>query len=722
LATVGELQRALREAPGDTTGVDPEQLRVLGRTLSYDIDICWAASGTKGYFDAVFKRSSTQAYQRHVASTLTRRKIPLRPWSQYANNPLHIITSDNLPSQLRALVREKLPDYMVPSTFVQLQALPLTANGKVDRRAVPAPSMQQEPRSGSATRARNPVEETVAAIWCEVLGRSQVGMHEDFFDIGGHSLLATRLLARVQAVLQVEISLRSLFEVPTVAGLAGLVEQALHGGRRRDVPPLRSLPRTQDFPLSFAQQRLWFLDQLDPGNTAYLIPSVQQLYGVLDSAALERSLEELVRRHEVLRTTFLVRADQPVQIIHPADTYRLPLVDLSGLEQEERVSEARQLAGKEARLSCDLTQGPLLRTRLLRLHSEEHVLLLTMHHIIADGWSNDVFYRELAALYRAFATGEPSPLPPLLIQYADFAVWQRQWLQGDVLTAHLDYWKTQLRDPLPILHLPTDRPRPPIQSFQGAVHYFRLSSPLSIGLKTLGQQEGATLFMTLLAAFLVLLHYYTGQDDIVVGTDVANRNRIETEGLIGFFVNQLVLRTDLAGNPSFREVLGCAREVALGAYVHQDLPFDRLVEVLKPERNLNRTPLFQVKFVLQNASERMQTLSQITTRLIEPERRTAKFDLLLNISESDQHLFGCFEYSTDIFDVERIIRMIEHFETVLDQAVAHPDSRLDRLEALLAAADREEQRLREQELQQMNLQKLKLVRRKVHHSTTPKEG
>ncbi|RMF36691.1 MAG: non-ribosomal peptide synthetase, partial [Chloroflexi bacterium] len=362
------------------------------------------------------------------------------------------------------------------------------------------------------------------------------------------------------------------------------------------------LPRKREgnaLPLSFAQQRLWFLDQLAPNTPLYNIPDAIRLRGPLDVAVLERSLNEIVRRHESLRTTFRATDGKPVQVIAPTLKLPLPLVDLSGLPKAAREAEVQRLATEEAQRPFDLSRGPLLRVTLLRLGDEEHVALLTMHHIISDGWSMRVLVQELAALYDAFSHGRPSPLPDLPIQYADFALWQREWLQGEVLEEQLAYWKQQLSGSPPVLELPTDRPRPPVQSFRGAHRPFMLPRPLSQAIKALCRREGVTPFMLLLAAFQTLLHRYTGQDDISVGTPIANRNRAEIEGLIGYFANTLVLRTDLSGDPPFRELLKRVREVALGAYAHQDLPFEMLVDALQPERDLSHTPLFQVMFVLQ---------------------------------------------------------------------------------------------------------------------------
>jgi amino acid adenylation domain-containing protein len=428
----------------------------------------------------------------------------------------------------------------------------------------------------------------------------------------------------------------------------------------------------KSYPLSFAQQRLWFLDQLVPGNPFYCESSATRLSFPLDLSAFERSLNEIVRRHESLRTTFRQVDGQPVQVVAPALNMLLQLVDLRSLAEQERETEARRLAREEARRPFDLARGPLVRTTLLRLGEDDYVFLLTMHHIVCDGWSTTVFAHELSALYAAFWQGAPSPLPELPIQYGDFAVWQREWLQGDVLAEQLAYWKQQLAD-LPVLQLPTDRARPAVPSFEGAHHAVRLPKALTRLLHALSRQEGVTLFMTLLTAFQVLLRRYAGQTDIVVGSPIANRTRGEIEGLIGFFVNTLVLRTDLSGEPSFREALGRVREVALSAYAHQDLPFEKLVEELQPERDLSRNPLFQVTFQLFSAPDVAGPSYDPTLPQFDVESGTAKFDLRLDLTETAQGLAGQFEYSTDLFDAETIERLAGHFLVLLEGIVTNPD-------------------------------------------------
>lgn len=448
--------------------------------------------------------------------------------------------------------------------------------------------------------------------------------------------------------------------------------------------PIVPVARERRLPLSFAQQRLWFIDQLEPGNPTYNIPVAVRLTGTLDVEALKASLHEIVQRHESLRTTFVTIDEQPTQSILPAIDLTLPIVDLSRLEASAQAAEIQRRAIQAAQQPFDLTRGPLVRATLLRLSEHEHVLLQTMHHIVSDWWSIGVSIRELMALYRAFTLGQPSPLPALPIQYADFAVWQREWLQGERLRTQLAYWKAQLADAAGVLELPADRPRPPLQSFQGATHSLTLTREMSAALQALSQQTGATLFMTLLAAFKTLLYRYTGQTDILIGSPIANRNRAEIEGLIGCFVNTLPLRTDLSGNPGFRELLGRVREGALGAYAHQDVPFEKLVDELKPKRDLSRTPLFQVLFILQNTPTDAVELPGLTLSLLEIDRGTAKFDLTLAMAETEHGLSGTFEYNSDLFDADTVQRLADHFRVLLSGIVADPDRPIADLPILTA--------------------------------------
>ncbi len=431
------------------------------------------------------------------------------------------------------------------------------------------------------------------------------------------------------------------------------------------------------------------MSRFEPLSAAYNIPAAFRLTGTLKPDVLERSLNEILRRHEALRTTFAMLEERLVQVVYPSQSLQIPIVDLTELPEDERAGRVAQLATEHGQEPFDLSQWPLLRVKLLRLAETEHVLLLSMHHIIGDGWSTGVFVRETATIYRAFSAGESSPLPELAVQYADFAVWQEQWLSGEVLDNNLVYWRNQLAGAPPVLELPSDRPRPAVESFQGARYQFALSSRLSGRLKELSQKEGTTLFMTLLAAFQTLLYRYTGQDDIVVGSPIANRNRAETEQLIGFFVNTLVMRTRLAGNPRFIDLLKDVRAMTLGAYQHQDLPFEELVEDLQPKRDLSRSPIFQMMFILQNAPTSALELAGVTLSPIDVDNKTAKFDLLLSMHEESDEIGAVFEYNTELFERSTIARLAAHFEVLLAGIVSNPEEQIDDLPLLTASEHRQ---------------------------------
>ncbi|MBV9108432.1 MAG: amino acid adenylation domain-containing protein, partial [Gemmatimonadetes bacterium] len=580
---------------------------------------------------------------------------------------------------LRAHVRRSLPEYMVPAAFVFLDALPLTPNGKLDRKALPAPDFA--PAVERYVAPRTPVEEVLAGIWAEVLRLERVGVEESFFELGGHSLLATRVVSRVRGVFAVELPLRALFEGPTVAELAGRVEEM----RRAELPvlpPVVPVERTEALPLSFAQERLWFIDRLEPDSAVYNIPAAWRLEGALDEAVLERALGEVVRRHEALRTTFGEADGTPVQVIAPFGAFALPVEDLSSLGEADREAAVRRRAGEEARRPFDLAAGPLFRAALLRLGSEGHVLLFSMHHIVSDGWSMGVLFRELSALYAAYLEGRESPLPELPVQYADYAVWQREQLAGEVLDRQLAYWKEQLSGAPELLELPTDRPRPPVRTYRGATVPVKLPLDLLERLQALGRSEGATLYMTLLGAFQVLLSKYAGSEDVVVGSPIAGRTRRETEELIGFFVNTLVLRTDLSGDPGFRDVLRRVREATLGAYEHQDVSFEKLVVELQPERSLSHSPLFQVMFTLQDAGGGGGALQGLKVSGAGAAVEVAKFDLSLDLTATSQGLRGALNYSTDLFERGTIDRMLGHLARVLEQVADDADVPLSRVELL----------------------------------------
>jgi alpha-ketoglutarate-dependent taurine dioxygenase len=497
-----------------------------------------------------------------------------------------------------------------------------------------------------------------------------------------------------------------------VGGLAQIIEQKQASEQQEKGCELKPVSREQELPLSYAQQRMWFMEQMNPNGSSYNVPRAIRIEGRLDFKALQQSINEIVARHEVLRTSFVTVDGQPRQVISHGKPVEIALIDVSETAECRREEEAMRVVRKLAGQPFDLSAGEVIRASLVSKSDREQILLLSMHHIASDGWSGGILFREMGRLYEAYSEGKESPLEPLAIQYADYAVWQREWMQGEVLDEQLGYWKRKLEGAPRVLELPTDRPRPAVQSFKGARHSLSLSSSLSQQLKELSQRQGVTLFMTLLAAFQVLLSRYSRQDDIVVGTDVANRNRIETEGLIGFFVNLLVLRTDLSGNPRFIEAIKRVKEVALGAYEHQGLPFEKLVEELRPERDLSRNPLVQVLFVMQNAPQEALELPGLTLSDFEINGGVSRFDLALFMTETEQGLKGSWMYSTDLFDATTLARMSGHLETLLGNIVAQPDARLSDLD-ILTDAERTDGMIEKKERQQSLVKRLKSVRRKA---------
>ncbi|RUT04339.1 hypothetical protein DSM106972_045670 [Dulcicalothrix desertica PCC 7102] len=623
----------------------------------------------------------------------------------------YIVTDTPITSpELRHFLKQKLPEYMIPGAFVFVEALPLTPNGKVDRKALPAPDIATIEQHNFKV-PRTILEEILVGIWSDILGVKQVSIDDNFFDLGGHSLIATQLISRIRKVYRVEVPLRYLFEEPTVAGLGAKI-QAFSQQEELQATPILPVARLTDIelPLSFAQQRLWFLQQLHLDNS-YNIFNALHMKGSLNIAALETSLNEIIKRHEALRTSFIAIDGYPVQVIASKLQLTIPIIDLQTLPEAEQKAQVLRLIAKESEQPFDLACSPLARVTLLKLNSAEHILLCTMHHIISDGWSMGVLVGELVNFYKASVNKKPLSLPELPLQYADFAVWQRQWLQSHVLALQLAYWKQQLGG-ISVLQLPYSQPRPEKGTNRCIIHSFKLSVQLSQALQTLSREANATLFITMLAAFKTLLYRYSKQDDIVVGTDVANRNQAETEGLIGFFVNILVLRTYLGGCPSFRELLQRVREVALGAYAHQDLPFEKLVEELQPERHLNHTPLFQVLFVMDNVPKQNLELPDLTITPLEVNYGTAKFDLALFVAKTEQEIVGSWHYNADLFDAAAITRMTGHFETLLNNIVAQPDTRINTLE-ILTEAEKRKQIMAETKQEESKLKKFMQVKPKA---------
>jgi acyl carrier protein len=617
------------------------------------------------------------------------------------------------PSELRLWVKESLPDYMIPVAWVEMERLPLSPNGKIDRKNLPVPDYLRQEFSGEFQQPRTPTEEVIAVIWAEVLKLDQVGSQDDFFELGGHSLLATQVMSRIRQAFQLDLPLRALFENPNVAALAECVETMQ---RRTDgflSPPIQPVPRDRPLPLSFPQQRLWVQDQIEPNNPLYNIPRALRLKGILNLQALDAALNAIIERHEIMRTTY--RSDDaghPFQVIEPAHKAPLPVVDLSDMPVGDREKEARRIAQNEAATPFNLASDPMTRNLLLQMDDEDHILLMITHHIASDGWSTGILLRELSALYIAALNGTPSALPALPIQYADFAVWQRNWLQGEVLEQQLTYWRTRLAGAPPLLALPSDRPRSTTSALRGVMHNFLLPKDLVDAVRVLGRHNSATAFMTLLAAFECMILYFTRDPDIVVGTDLANRTNIQTEGLIGFFVNLLVLRTDLSGDPTFEELLGRVREVALGAYAHQDVPFDKLVEELQPERNTSYHPLVQVLFVQQNAHQIKSIIAgvEVLPYMLDVP---SKFDMAIFVSETDKGISGIWLYNPDLFDPTTIARMSNLYQLVLKTVTDNPTLRLDNLIQLLAETEQQERAMLSKEFQEISLQKLKNFKRKA---------
>ncbi|HEX2190270.1 MAG TPA: condensation domain-containing protein, partial [Longimicrobiaceae bacterium] len=647
-------------------GVDPEALWALAEALGRAAEVRPGAAGT---LDVLFGPAGGEAAFPGEAGE------PL-PWTSYASDPRSGRRLHELVPALRAALAGRLPEHMVPSAFVVLDALPTTPNGKVDRAALPEP----DPGRGGAgeyVAPRTPAEEVLAAAWAAVLGVERVGARDDFFALGGHSLLAMQVAARVRDALGVELPVRALFEARTLERLAARVEAARGCDAADALPPLLSAGRSGPVPLSFAQERLWFLHRMEPDGAGYNLAFPARLAGRLDARRLEGALGGLVRRHESLRTTFHPAAGGPVQEVGPAAPVRLPSIDLSGLAPEARAREARRLVREDAARPFDLERGPVLRAALVRLAAEEHVLTLAMHHVVSDGWSMRVLFHDLFALYEGIS------LPPLRVQYADFAAWQRGWLEGDVLGRQLDWWRRHLDGAPPALDLPTDRPRPAVVSGRGAVHAFRVEGETAGALRALARREGATLYMVLRAAAALLLSRWSGQEDVVLGTPVANRRRAELHGVVGFFVNTMALRTDLAGDPPFLELLGRVREAALGAFAHEDLPFERLVREVAPGRGLSHTPLFQAMFALQNAEGAPgPPLSELRLEPLPAGAETALFDLELELREEGDALSGRLRFRADLFDAATAARMAEQYRTLLGSVAADPRRPLSRLPLL----------------------------------------
>lgn len=615
------------------------------------------------------------------------------------------------PAELRSYLRSKLPEFMVPSLFVTLERMPLTASGKINRQALPEPD-----RAGSLEQfiaPRTQTEEMLANIWAAELKLDAVGINDDFFTLGGHSLLLARIGARIGETFKINLSLRTLFEAATVAELAEQVEQARRSHAAETEPPLVPVPANSEPSLSFAQERLWFFDQLEPGSAAYNIPRALRLHGSLDRAALEESLRALCQRHDVLRSTFHSIQGKPVLKVSTTATADISWLDLSAFEVAEREARATAAIQHEIGKPFDLSLGPLLRLAVVKLSDVEHVLVLTMHHIVSDGWSIGIALSELVDGYNAFVTGEVSARPQLPIQYADYAAWQRQVLSGGALEKQISFWRDQLEGAPPLINLPLDQPRPASRSFRGSKVTINIPADIAAELKQLGRTERATLFMTLLAAFEVFLAVVTGDDDIVVGSPTAGRERAQTQNLIGYLVNTIVMRAKFNDDLPFRKILNQVREQALNAFAHQDVPFEKLVDELGTPRTLEFNPLFQVWFVLQNATVERQEWSGLKVEPVSIDSNVTRHDLQLALWEADAGLDGAFTFSTDLFEPETISRFAEKFKVLLVAVTTHPDITLSELRSKLDDASRAIQELQAKRLEDASRERLRASKRRA---------
>lgn len=593
---------------------------------------------------------------------------------------------DYIVPQIRTFLRDQLPEYMVPSAFAVLETLPITTNGKLDQRMLPV--IHEDPSGYAGVTPQTPVEEIVADIWMQVLHLSKVSVQDNFFDLGGHSLLATQVISRLRAIFQIDVPLKQLFAFPTIQGLARFIDLALQGPPEQGdcslfLPEIVVASDREKIPLSFSQQRLWFLDQFETGNSAYNITMAFRIKGTLDLPALQQTCREIIFRHEILRTSFRMLDEYPQQVISAVSTVaQLPVgvVDLSQLSRAMQEAEKAKCLHEAGNYPFDLAHGPLLYLILLHLE-DEYTFIISMHHIIFDGWSQGIFFQEVSLLYRTFLNRQGAPLAPLPIQYADYAIWQRSETYRKILEKQLGYWKNKLEGAPSTIAIFTDHPRPPRQTFKGATLLFQLPQELIGELRIFCKEENITLFMLFLAVFNILLYRYTNQDDIVIGTLIANRNQPKTEGLLGFFVNTLALRTDLSGAPSFRELLQRVRQMTLGAYAHQDVPFDLLVEELHVQRLSHLNPLFQILFDYQNISSGLM-LENLAVQPLPLDTGIAKFDLALSIEDAGHYVQGTCTYSTDLFERETVARMMKCFQNLLDSAISCPDVSITKLSLL----------------------------------------
>jgi amino acid adenylation domain-containing protein len=669
--TVGQWRAFLSTRKG---GVEPQDLWDLGAQLSYTTEISWCRSDSAGSYDFVFLRRADGDRKKYRFWSDVEEDHRLREWGRYTNQALKEKNIRQVESDIRGFLESGLPDYMVPAAFVFLKALPLTPNGKVDTRALPAPS-QRDMDSGEAYVApKTQVEELLSVMWSELLGLENLGTQENFFRLGGHSLLAAKLMNRVREAFQVELPLHLLFKDPTIAGLACEIELSRREGGGIKPPPIRSFPRTGGMPLSLSQEGNSLRLQIAPTCPFLNVPMMLHYAGMIDVAALEQALDEFVRRHEIARTTFSTLDRKPVQVIHPSLSIKVKVVDLRHIPDKEREAEALRVATGEARIIFDLEKGPLLRALLIRMKENDDRLLITLHHQICDGYSiHHVLFRELIVLYESFSTGKPSPLPELTVQYADYAMWEREYLQDHVLEPHLTYWKRKLAGLVP-LQLPYDYPRPVNPTFQTSRHFMSFGKPLTDRLKSVSMREGVTMFMTLLAAYQTLLFRNSAQTEIPVMTFATGLHREEFKNLLGIFVNFLPISTKLDGDADFRELLKRVRESTLDAYSHHELPFPILMKEVKPELFAGEDRAFQAVFVYDSHMPAVDPKWSISW--MEVYNGAGIRDLSLEIQERSEGLVGLFQYRAEVFKAETIEKLAADYLSLLDRIVVNLDAKL----------------------------------------------
>jgi amino acid adenylation domain-containing protein len=673
-APVGQLLARLTDA--GAAGVHPQDLWDLGHSVGYDVEISWLAGRADGSFDVVFARRGPHPDDLDVSADSAGSAVAADP-RRFANDPLWLRTCSAVVPEIATHAREWLPEPMLPARYVVVPAIPLSPSGKVDRLALRELAAEPSAVDRSGNRPLTETEREVARIWCDVLGCDDIGPDDDFFGLGGHSLLTLKVVFRLRRTFGIELPTRTLFDKRTLAPLAALVDE-LRGaaGGSPVMPRPTAADRAGPLPLSSAQERLWFMDQLAPGDVQYSVPAFDRIFGPLDVAALARALDAIVQRHEILRTAVVTNQGQPRQRVRPHRPVELPVLDLSGLSAgSKRNGELARLAEAAYRRPFDLASGSVLRGHIVRLGPDEHVLLLCMHHIVHDNWSYGVLTSELSSLYAAFTAGRPAPLPPLALQYGDFAVWQRKLAEAGHLDSQLEFWKRRLRGVADAPPLPTDHARPVRPSPAGRLVPVTVPSDLCRAVRALCRQTGATPFTAVLAAWCATLQVYTGSEDIVVGTDVASRPEPELEKLIGFFVNQVVLRVNMGGDPTWQELLDRARVVVLDALRHQDLPFERLVQALNPRRTL-RSPLFQAKLVMTNAADSRSWLPGLVVTPLDFTIDTARSDLALILRDTGQGITGVLEYRVELFEEATVTRLISQFVSALDRMVHDPHRRV----------------------------------------------